>query len=105
MTLDPAHEPLTKEHPTCHFCGAKFDLGYHYTCHLCEATYCYIHMTKHVRAHRAPGNQPVSPPAEAVQAPVTQILTSDPEEIELIPELHGGAPGAGRGARLRFLTG
>jgi hypothetical protein len=26
---------------------------YHYTCHICGATYCYIHITKHARAHKA----------------------------------------------------
>jgi hypothetical protein len=39
------------EKRTCHFCGAAFDLGYHYTCHICEATYCYIHMSRHAKAH------------------------------------------------------
>jgi hypothetical protein len=51
MTLDASREAQTHTEPTCHFCGGKFDMGYHYTCHTCGATYCYIHMNRHMRAH------------------------------------------------------
>ena len=42
----------TRERHRCCFCGETSDLGYHYACHICGATYCYIHMNKHARAHR-----------------------------------------------------
>lgn len=35
----------------CQYCGGKLNLGYHYTCHLCGDAYCYIHMSRHARAH------------------------------------------------------
>jgi hypothetical protein len=37
----------------CQYCGAKLNLGYHFVCHLCGVAYCYIHMTRHARAHAA----------------------------------------------------
>ncbi|MDA4132970.1 MAG: hypothetical protein OK454_07580, partial [Thaumarchaeota archaeon] len=45
-------------------CGGKFDLGYHYTCHTCGDTYCYIHMSRHMRAHSGSSSQgkPSVPP-------------------------------------------
>ncbi len=89
MTLDPAHETRPQDAPTCNFCGRKFDLGYNYTCHVCGATYCYIHMSKHSRAHRQqrPSDQSTSAKRSLVgadQASDSRIFTSDPEEIELI---------------------
>ena len=37
----------------CNFCMRVLGKQYHYICHICGATYCYIHMTKHARAHKA----------------------------------------------------
>ncbi len=95
MTLGSTHEPLTRDKPTCHFCGRKFDLGYHYTCHICGATYCYIHMSRHVRAHRTPTHQPETPASTLAQAPSAQVLTSDPEEIDLVRSYLMGLLGQG----------
>jgi len=36
----------------CNFCMKMLRKEYYYTCHICGATYCYIHMTKHSRAHK-----------------------------------------------------
>jgi len=88
MTLDASRETETKDGPTCRFCGGKFDLGYRYMCHTCGATYCYIHMGKHARAH-SPRNYEGKPlaPLEVISpagASGGVILTSDPAEIELI---------------------
>ena len=41
----------------CEYCGGRLDLGYYFTCHICEKTYCYVHMTRHSRAHPRPGLQ------------------------------------------------
>jgi hypothetical protein len=96
VTLDPAHESLTREKAACHYCGKRFDLGYHYTCHVCGATYCYIHMSKHSKAHRIPGAKPEVPAeGELVPGVRAQILTSDPEEIELIRTYMMGLLGQG----------
>jgi hypothetical protein len=36
----------------CRHCGGVLDgFGFHYTCHLCGARYCFVHMSKHDRAH------------------------------------------------------
>ena len=35
----------------CQYCGGRLNLGYHFACHLCGESYCYIHMTRHSRAH------------------------------------------------------
>ena len=63
MTLD-ASKAETQDEPTCRFCGGKFDLGYHFLCHTCGATYCYIHMGRHARAHSTNNTQgrPSVPP-------------------------------------------
>lgn len=37
----------------CNYCMKVLGREYFYTCHICGATYCYIHMTKHARAHKA----------------------------------------------------
>ena len=39
---------------SCQYCGGRLSLGYHFACHLCGGTYCYIHMTRHARAHAPP---------------------------------------------------
>ena len=35
----------------CLYCGGRLNLGYHYVCHVCGDSYCYIHMSKHAKAH------------------------------------------------------
>ena len=35
----------------CRFCGLALGREYYFTCHICGATYCYIHMWRHSRAH------------------------------------------------------
>jgi len=37
---------------TCSFCGRTLGKENYFTCHVCGATYCYIHMVKHSRAHK-----------------------------------------------------
>ena len=46
-------ETGTSKVAKCNFCMKVLGKQYHYTCHICGATYCYIHMTKHARAHKA----------------------------------------------------
>jgi hypothetical protein len=65
MTLDASRETEARDEPTCRFCGGKFDLGYHYMCHACGATYCYIHMGRHMRAHSPSGQGKPSVPPDA----------------------------------------
>jgi hypothetical protein len=36
----------------CNFCSKLLGREYFFQCHICGATYCYIHMTKHSRAHK-----------------------------------------------------
>ena len=36
---------------SCDFCGRLLGNDYYYSCLECGATYCYVHMTKHSRAH------------------------------------------------------
>ena len=43
-----------KKQGSCDYCGGRLDVGYHFACHVCEKTYCYVHMTKHSRAHPRP---------------------------------------------------
>jgi len=31
-------------------------MGYFYTCHICGSAYCYIHMSRHARAHSSQGS-------------------------------------------------
>ena len=38
---------------SCNFCRRILGKEYYYRCHFCGATYCYIHMAKHSRAHKA----------------------------------------------------
>jgi hypothetical protein len=52
MTFETWKEAETREKSSCSFCGASSDIGYHFVCHMCGATYCYIHMNKHAKAHR-----------------------------------------------------
>ena len=47
---ETTHEESKRE-AFCQFCGGRLNLGFHYTCHLCGEAYCYIHMTRHSRAH------------------------------------------------------
>jgi len=49
--IDP--ETGTSEAAKCNFCMKVLGKQYHYTCHICGATYCYIHISKHARAHKA----------------------------------------------------
>jgi hypothetical protein len=88
MTLDASRETETQNQPTCRFCGGKFDLGYHYMCRTCGATYCYIHMSKHMRAHssdRAKGRPSIPPDAgEPANRPEMLVLTTGTDGIELI---------------------
>ena len=42
----------TTELTACGFCGRLLGIGYYFTCHVCGATYCYIHQSKHLRAHK-----------------------------------------------------
>jgi hypothetical protein len=88
MTLDASREIEKQDVPICLFCGGELDLGYHYTCQICGATYCYIHMDRHRRAHTPHGSQGMTsiPPVagEPAARPSTVVLTSDPEEIALI---------------------
>lgn len=44
-------ETKMKKVSTCSFCGRTLGSEYHFTCHICDATYCYIHMWKHSKAH------------------------------------------------------
>ncbi|MDA4136780.1 MAG: hypothetical protein OK449_07280 [Thaumarchaeota archaeon] len=37
---------------TCNYCSKALGKEYYFTCHVCDATYCYIHMTKHSRSHK-----------------------------------------------------
>jgi len=37
---------------SCNFCSKLLGREYYFKCHICGATYCYIHMTKHSRAHK-----------------------------------------------------
>ena len=37
---------------SCNFCSKLLGKEYYFRCHICGATYCYIHMTKHSRAHK-----------------------------------------------------
>jgi len=36
----------------CNYCGKVLGQEYYFTCHVCGATYCYIHMYRHGRAHK-----------------------------------------------------
>ena len=45
--------PESKHDATsCSFCGKTLGKEYFFTCHVCGATYCYIHMYRHGKAHR-----------------------------------------------------
>jgi hypothetical protein len=45
-------EAATKKVTTCAFCGRLLGREYFFTCHVCGATYCYIHLSRHNRAHK-----------------------------------------------------
>jgi hypothetical protein len=49
-----------KHQNRCSFCGAKLSLGYHFSCHFCGEDYCYIHMSRHDRAHQTPETRSIS---------------------------------------------
>ena len=52
--MDRAYtEAGTRGITKCNFCMKTLRKEYYYTCHICGATYCYIHTTKHARAHKA----------------------------------------------------
>jgi len=53
-------ETGTSKVEKCNFCMKVLGKQYHYICHICGATYCYIHITKHARAHKA--TMQVAPP-------------------------------------------
>ncbi len=52
---ETAHAKLDTE-SFCQYCGGRLHLGYHFSCHVCGDSYCYIHMSRHARAH---SRQPV----------------------------------------------
>lgn len=39
---------------TCNYCSKVLGKQYYFTCHICGATYCYIHLAKHGKFHKAP---------------------------------------------------
>ena len=43
---------------SCNFCGKLLGREYYFKCHVCGATYCYIHIPKHSRAHRTGASIP-----------------------------------------------
>ncbi len=45
---------------SCNFCNKLLGKEYYFECHICGATYCYLHMTKHSRAHKPKLPVPVS---------------------------------------------
>jgi len=47
---ETTHAEVSRE-SFCEYCGGKLRLGFNFICHVCGGTYCYIHMTKHSRAH------------------------------------------------------
>jgi tRNA(Ile2) C34 agmatinyltransferase TiaS len=53
-------EPETTKVVSCNFCSKLLGKEYYFRCHICGATYCYIHMTKHSRAHKPPMPYPFS---------------------------------------------
>ncbi|MGA2666085.1 MAG: hypothetical protein ABSF83_14185 [Nitrososphaerales archaeon] len=53
-------ETGAKEVAACNFCSKQLGKEYYFRCHVCGATYCYIHMTKHSRAHKPAMPVPVS---------------------------------------------
>ncbi len=42
---------ITASKHTCQSCGRTLGIGFYYSCHICGATYCYIHFSRHDRAH------------------------------------------------------
>jgi tRNA(Ile2) C34 agmatinyltransferase TiaS len=57
-SMSEATHAQSKEAHFCRYCGGRLNLGYHFTCHYCGETYCYIHLSKHARAH-APRMLPI----------------------------------------------
>jgi hypothetical protein len=57
MGNNPTEERESEAEPACKFCRGRFDVGYHFTCHTCGATYCYVHMSRHLGAHGLPNQQ------------------------------------------------
>lgn len=51
LKMSEATHAETKRETFCQYCGGKLTSGYHFTCHVCGDAYCYIHMTRHRRAH------------------------------------------------------
>jgi hypothetical protein len=47
---ETTHAQFTRQ-AFCQYCGGKLNLGYYFMCHVCGSAYCYIHMTRHDRAH------------------------------------------------------
>ena len=52
---ETTHAQTKRSTAFCQYCGGKLNLGYFYKCHVCGETYCYIHMTRHSRAHTPRG--------------------------------------------------
>ncbi len=52
LSSDMRPESRTNRTSSCSFCGKQLGKEYFFTCHVCGATYCYIHMYRHARAHR-----------------------------------------------------
>lgn len=55
MSSDLYPESKTSKTASCSFCGKTLGKEYFFSCHVCGATYCYIHMYRHGKAHRAQG--------------------------------------------------
>ena len=47
---ETTHEGIG-HHAFCQYCGGKVQLGFYFTCHVCGDVYCYIHMSRHSKAH------------------------------------------------------
>ena len=59
MSSDVQREAKRSKASTCSFCGRALGKEYFFTCHVCGANYCYIHMYRHSRAHRAQPSSPI----------------------------------------------
>ncbi len=53
MSNDMYPESKTAKTASCSFCGKALGKEYFFVCHICGAKYCYTHMYRHGRAHKA----------------------------------------------------
>ena len=82
MSSNPTGEWESEGEPACLFCRRRFDVGYHFTCHTCGATYCYIHMSRHLGAHGLPtSEEPVVLTAGEVSGGAKRLGGAFPQEI------------------------